>query len=149
MRKPQFVLVAILVWIALLALPGSAAAAGRTFTVGLTGGPTGDPDGTGTAILTINPGQATVCYEITVSGISQPQEPAPGLGSGHIHVAPSGAIAVDLETQFTASNGGFLASDCVSADRAVLVNIMRSPADYYVNIHTVEFPGGAVSGSLG
>jgi hypothetical protein len=70
MRKLQFVLVAILVWIALLAIPGSAAAAGRPFTVALTGGPTGDPDGRGTAILMINPRQATVCYVITVSGIS-------------------------------------------------------------------------------
>ncbi len=47
---------------------------GRPITIRLTGaaevpGP-GDPDGTGTARLTLNPGKNQVCYELTVDKIA-------------------------------------------------------------------------------
>ena len=44
----------------------------------------GDPDGTGTARLRVNPGQGEICYELMVSGI------APAVAA-HIHEAPAGA----------------------------------------------------------
>jgi CHRD domain len=121
--------------------------AGRTFVIPLSG-----PGGSGTAVFTVNPGLGLVCYTIDVTLSTPgdvPAEPAPGLGSAHIHVHPSGGIFIDLEAQFEATDGGFTASDCVSADREAIVAIFQNPESYYVNVHTVAFPGGAVSGDFG
>ena len=122
----------------------------HTFTVQLQ--PSGDPEGSGTAELTVDLGSGTVCYDITVSGIGEPTEPAAGIGNAHIHsYAQNGAIAVDIETQFVAVAGAtdtYQATECVTATRRVLVDILLHPEQYYVNVHTVEFPGGAVQGDL-
>jgi hypothetical protein len=122
---------------------------GRTFVVPLTGGAAGDPDGSGLAILRVNPGTAEVCYTITVEDIGEPTEPAGGLGAAHIHDAATGGIFVDLETDWTATATGFMTTGCTEADRESLVALLRDPSAYYVNIHTVEFPGGAIRGDLG
>jgi hypothetical protein len=122
----------------------------QTFTVPLL--PSGDPDGSGTAVLTVDLRSGTVCYDITVTGIGEPTEPAAGIGNAHIHSYPlNGAIAVDLETQFVLVAGTtdtYQAADCVTAPRQVLVDILLHPEDYYVNVHTLSFPGGAVQGDL-
>jgi CHRD domain len=134
-------------WAAAEDLP---AAARQAFTVDLK--PSGDPDGSGTAELTLNLGAQTVCYDITVSDIGVPTEPVAGIGNAHIHSHPAGgAIAVDLETQFSAVEGAvdtYQASDCVTAPRQVLIDIMRNPEQYYINVHTSNNPGGAVQGDL-
>jgi hypothetical protein len=126
------------------------AAAPQAFTVDLK--PSGDPDGSGTAELTLNLGAQTVCYDITVSDIGVPTEPVAGIGNAHIHSHPAGgAIAVDLETQFSAVEGAvdtYQASDCVTAPRRVLIDILLHPEDYYINVHTSDNPGGAVQGDL-
>jgi hypothetical protein len=123
----------------------------QTFTVGLL--PSGDPQGSGTAILTVDLGSGTVCYEITVTGIGVPTEPVAGIGNAHIHsYAENGAIAVDLMTEFSLVGGTtdtYRASDCVTADRRTLVDILLHPELYYINVHTTEFPGGAIQGDLG
>jgi CHRD domain len=81
-----------------------------------------------------------------------PTEPVAGIGNAHIHShAKNGAIAVDLATQFTAVAGAvdtYQAIDCVTAPRPVLVDILLHPEQYYVNVHTVDNPGGAVQGDL-
>ena len=116
----------------------------------VTGEVTGDRDGRGKAELTFDTDQGTICYEIEVEGIAQPVEPAPGLGSGHIHFLATGGIAVDLETDFQPDKSDdFKASGCVEVDSALLQAIIENPDQFYVNIHNVEFPGGALSGLLG
>jgi hypothetical protein len=128
----------------------SAVLSPHTFTVKLL--PSGDPDGSGTAELTVDLKEGTVCYDIEVTGIGEPTEPAAGIGSAHIHSYPqNGAIAVDLETNFELVEGTtdtYQASDCVTASRRTLVDILLNPESYYVNVHTVAFPGGAVQGDL-
>jgi CHRD domain len=118
-----------------------------TFTTSLTG-----PGGTGTAVLTLNPG-GKVCYviEVTLTTAGDvPREPAPGLGNAHIHALPAGAIAVDLTTTFQSlGDATFVASGCVRADKDVVRDILLNPDQYYLNVHTVAFPGGAVRGALG
>lgn len=116
---------------------------GRLFTVTMTGaeeapGP-GDPDGTGTARITLNPGQEEVCFALTVTGI------APATGA-HIHLAPvgePGPIVVPLTPPTSGSSSG-----CVPAERELITNILRDPEAYYVNVHNAEFPAGAVRGQL-
>ncbi len=124
---------------------------GRLFvvTLGPAGGPA-NPNASGTALVTINPGQEEVCYDIVVSNIDPPQEPAPGLGAAHIHgPLPSTGIAVDLEASFTQIGPStFEASGCVTADRETLIAILRNPELFYINIHTRSEPGGAAQGSL-
>jgi len=130
----------------------------QTFTVELgpgvdpSGNPIGDPDGSGTAELTVDLKAKTVCYDITVTNIGVPTEPIAGIGNAHIHSHPEGgAIAVDLDTEFKAVDGAadtYQATDCVTASRRVLADILLHPEDYYVNVHTSDNPGGAVQGDL-
>ncbi|HEX9946035.1 MAG TPA: CHRD domain-containing protein [Allosphingosinicella sp.] len=139
----------ILIAVAALAflLPTSAASAqdgGRPITVQLTGaaerpGP-GDPDGTGTAVFRINPGQGRICYTLTVANI----DPAT---AAHIHRAPAtaaGPVVVPLEAPTDGSSEG-----CASVDRALAQEIIRNPEAFYVNVHNAAFRPGAVRGQLG
>ena len=122
---------------------GGADQGGRQLTTTLTGaqevpGP-GDPDGTGFAAVTVNPGQGLVCYELSVSGI------APATGA-HIHEAPpgeAGDIVVELQPPTDGSSGG-----CIDVGRALAKEILQDPSDYYVNVHNKEFPAGALRGQL-
>ena len=118
-----------------------------TFNIALEG-----PGGTGTAELTLNP-SGKVCYAIevtlTTTGDVPNEPPGSGLGNAHIHVLPSGGIAVDLESSFESLGGGtFASSDCVRADKDVVRAIIANPEQYYVNVHSVAFPGGAITGTL-
>jgi hypothetical protein len=115
----------------------------------VTGQVTGDRDGRGKAEFTFDTDEGTLCYELEVEGIAEPVEPAPGLGSAHIHLVATGGIAVDLEADFDPDKSDeFKASGCVEVDSALLQAILQNPDQYYVNIHNVEFPGGALSGLL-
>jgi hypothetical protein len=123
------------------------AVGGRTFVIPLSGA---DPQGTGTAVLRVNPGTQEVCYTISVAGIGEPTEPLnSGLGAAHIHDVATGGIFVDLETDWMQTATGFATSGCTAADRQDLIALLADPSAYYVNIHTVEFPGGAIQGNLG
>jgi hypothetical protein len=117
----------------------------RTFSTELSGaaevpGP-GDPDGRGTATITLDPSQGEVCFEFTVSNI----EPAT---AAHIHEAPVGE-AGDVVVPLTPPDASGVSSGCVSdVDRALIQNIIQNPEQYYVNVHNAEFPDGAVRGQL-
>ena len=109
----------------------------------------GDPDARGKAEFTILPEEGLICYEIEAEGITEPVEPAPGLGSAHIHFAAGGGIAVNLETDFQLDKADeFKDSGCVEADDEQIEEILTNPEAFYLNIHTHEFPGGALFGSL-
>jgi hypothetical protein len=115
----------------------------------VTGAITGDPDGRGKAEFTLDPQQGTICYEIEVEDIAQPVEPAPGVGSAHLHFLATGRIAVNLQADFQPDKGDeFKASSCVQVDSALLQAIRQNPDQFYVNIHNVDFPGGALAGLL-
>ena len=100
----------------------------------------GDPDGIGTATLRINPGRNQLCYTITVGGI----EPAT---AAHIHEAPAGSAGPVVVGLSAPTNGR--SSGCVAIARAEATDIIRSPEDYYVNVHNATYPGGALRGQLG
>ena len=119
---------------------------GRPFTISLTGaaevpGP-GDPDGSGTASLSLNPGQEEVCFDISVSNITLPTTGA------HIHVGTVtqfGPVVVGLVPPGASGTS----SGCVSASRELLLDIIQNPENYYVNVHTLPgFGAGAVRGQL-
>lgn len=100
----------------------------------------GDNDGHGAFSGTISGGR--ICFGITVTGIQTPV-------AAHIHEAAvrrNGGVVVSLR-QPRAGNPG-ASSGCVSARRSLLADIQRNPGDYYVNVHTRDFPDGAVRGQL-
>jgi hypothetical protein len=143
MRRRHFAVLAVVAGlIALLALASTAAATGAKRATTLTGAeevPPADPDGTGLAVITLNVGQATVCWELTVSNI------APATAA-HIHLGPAGVngpVVVPLGPPTSGSSSG-----CTSADPALIQDIIDNPEQYYVNVHNAEFPGGAIRGQL-
>src|ERR1044071_3616433 len=84
--KKATILKIILIALTALALTSIAADGGRKFETTLTGAQEvngGDPDGSGTAEITLNPGQGEVCFELTATGTSMPV-------AAHIHAAPAG-----------------------------------------------------------
>lgn len=122
----------------------SAASGGTALQVFMTGEadvPTGDPVGTGEAVLRLRRGQGQVCYRLEVQNITLPSVGA------HIHrgaVGESGAIVVPLRQP--GANGQ--SSGCATASRALVAQILANRDEYYVNVHTTDFPGGAVRGQL-
>jgi hypothetical protein len=100
----------------------------------------GDPDGTGTAKITLNPGKGEVCFELTVDKIAT-------ANAAHIH---SGAAdkAGPVVLMLTAPASGS-SKNCAALERDKIMDIIRNPASYYVNVHNAEYPDGAVRGQLG
>jgi CHRD domain len=130
--------------VSLALIAPSAAVGGRPFTTTLTGAAEvnaagvpnqGDLDGIGTASLRINPGQGEVCWTIAVSGVDP-------ITAAHIHIAPPtapGPIVVPLDP---------FAGGCTQVDRDVALAIIKNPDSYYVNVHNMPFPAGALRGQL-
>ena len=105
-------------------------------------GSAGDPDGSGTASLTVNHGHGEVCFSIHVSGITLPASAASIFqGSG----GASGVFVVPLSPPTT----GGSSEGCVSGSRDTLKAMIWNPSAYYVNVFTSEFPSGALRGQLG
>ncbi len=151
MKQRRLFATLLLVATVALAIAGPASAAklggadqgGRQLTTTLTGEQEvpvqGDLDGIGFATVTVNPGQGVLCYELSVSGI------APATAA-HIHEAPVGMVGpvvVGLQPPTDGSSSG-----CVEVGRTLAKDILKNPADFYVNVHNAEFPGGALRGQL-
>jgi hypothetical protein len=101
----------------------------------------GDPDGVGSATVLIHD-DTQLCFGLTASRISTPT-------AAHVHVGKAhqnGPIVVPL-TQPSAGDPG-ASSGCVAANSDLLEDIRKHPRRYYVNIHTSDFPGGAIRGQL-
>lgn len=116
---------------------------GESFTTGLTGGQEvpgpGDPDGAGTAKITADATTDTVCYDVTVQNIARPN-------AAHIHRGARGTSGPPVVTLEAPVNGA--KSDCLKVDKALAAAIIADPADFYVNVHTSDYPKGAVRGQL-
>ncbi len=116
---------------------------GRAFTVALTGEvevPAGDPAGTGTATVRLRAGQGQVCYRLAVTNL-------PAAVAAHIHRGAAGAAGAVVVPLTTPSQAG-VSSGCATAARTLVAAMLGRPASYYVNVHTGEFPAGAVRGQL-
>ena len=104
--------------------------------------PPGDPDGTGLATFIIDPARSQLCFAIVVDRIMLPAIAA------HIHVGPAG-VAGPIVVPLTAPDANGSSGGCVGGiDQQLLRAIRNHPRQYYVNVHTTDFPGGAVRGQL-
>jgi hypothetical protein len=131
--------------VALLATVGIVAAGGRPLAASLSGANevpsgSGDPDGRGSARLTLNQGQGELCVDIDVENISN-------IRLAHIHEAPAG-VNGPVVVDFGSLISGLTVEGCVPVDAALIKEIRQNPENYYVNIHSNEFPAGAVRGQL-
>jgi CHRD domain len=99
----------------------------------------GDLDGFGVFAATIQGDQ--LCYALAVGGINTPV-------AAHIHAAKrnkNGPIVVPLQHPTTSPGAS---SECKTVDAALLAAIKKHPNRYYVNVHTGDFPNGAIRGQL-
>jgi len=132
------------------ALAEPVAEGGRKFTTTLSGANEcnasgtcnlGDPDGSGTASITVNVGQRRVCWDIDTSHLGT-------ITRGHIHKAPAGTAGAIVVGFFEATAVDLHGCTTTDVDRALLTDIIQHPQDYYVNVHTSDFAAGAIRGQL-
>ena len=127
------------------ALPPGATAGGplHIYRVRLIGGnaeaPRGAPRGTGDAIIAFH-GSSLVCWRFAhLHGFFNAT-------LAHIHIGAkgrSGSIVAPLSTGPALRHQG-----CVPVSTGLASKIERHPADYYVNIHSKQYPSGAVRAQL-
>jgi hypothetical protein len=101
----------------------------------------GDRDGRGSATVII-PTTSKICVAILVDGIRTPN-------AAHIHKGGrnvAGPISVALKHPRSGSAG--TAVGCTRGTASTLLDIARNPGRYYVNVHTSDFPAGAIRGQL-
>ncbi len=107
------------------------------------GGPAvGDPQGKGVALVRVKGDR--VSFSVSYSGIQ-----APSLG--HIHEGKAGVNGPVKVTLFGTALPATVnaAAGAVHVDDAKLAQSIRTnPRGFYVNLHSAEFPGGAVRGQL-
>lgn len=113
-------------------LAATTAATTTEFDVALA--PSGDTDGSGTAMLDIDADTGRVCFELTTSKTGT-------VTVAHIHsggVGQDGPVVVDFDVPMNGLSG------CVFGNAEVTAAILANPGAFYVNVHTTEYPNGAI-----
>lgn len=120
----------------------AAVAAAKPYLADLSGAnevPPADPDGRGTAAVTIDVATGEICVDMRVSNITTAV-------AAHIHrgaAGVNGPVVVPLTAPNTTS------AQCVTASPVPLAaEIAANPGGFYVNVHTADYPNGAIRGQL-
>jgi hypothetical protein len=105
----------------------------------------GDLDGYGTASV-IYVGRDGLCFTLAVHNIDRPR-------FAHIHRGPAGVnggVVINLAPPSAPGAGSpGVAAGCLKSLSPALLNAIRlTPSEFYVNVHTVKFPDGALRGQL-
>jgi hypothetical protein len=123
-----------------LLLPGATACPAGTQSQGIkltaTLTPVQGATGSGSATIRIRPGAGSLCFTLTVSGLTN-------VTGAHIHRGSTAAIVVPLTAPTTGTSSG-----CVTVEKGLLREIVGNPGGFYVNVHTTAFPNGQVQGTL-
>lgn len=101
-------------------------------------------DGTGEAILIVNPNTDRVCFLARWRNVDG------DILAGHIHEAPEGSagdIVVPLFVDVSLEGDDMIRGCVDGAGFTELIN--ADPSAYYVNIHSTTFPAGALRAQLG
>jgi hypothetical protein len=100
----------------------------------------GDPNGSGTAAVKVR--GTEICFDLKWTGFEAIMS--------HIHWAPAGKNG-DVVVPFFTSESPLdtnSKSGCVTAKESLVKAIAANPSNYYVNVHSPEFPKGAARGQL-
>ena len=114
--------------------------------------PPADPDGTGGFAVTfdiLDPldavAGAQACWDLTYANITG--TPA----AAHIHrgvAGVNGPIVVPAGGVSFTNLGPSSSTGCTDIAPALATEIMTTPANFYANVHTTDFPGGSIRGQL-
>ena len=96
----------------------------------------GDADGSGHAMFTLNKAKKRVCADVTWAGIAKPN-------AAHIHKVSDGSIFIDLSGSVI---GGKKCTTGVSKNK--IQKLIDRPGRYYFNVHNGPYPAGAIQGTL-
>lgn len=99
----------------------------------------GDPDGSGSFSAEVDVETGDLCFVLAAEDIGDAV-------AAHIHKGSAGSNGKPVITIEVTGEDEDL---CVAVEPAKLEPIIAAPADYYVNVHTAEFPKGAIRGQLG
>jgi hypothetical protein len=135
----RFGVLALIVVFGLVGVGIASANGGRPLSAALSGAnevPPADPDGSGFAEVTLNQGQGEVCWNISVENID-------AVVNDHIHRGAAGVIG-----PVVVGFGGQLSGCATGVNEDLIKDIRQNPENYYVNVHTAPFPGGAIRGQL-
>jgi CHRD domain len=119
----------------------------------------GNTVGSGKVIVRAKPFQQRVCWLMRINLTAAQLATTGPVTAAHIHgPLPSTAIFVGFTLSPTtlatlnaslASKGRATVSGCeTNVDRAMIDQILQSPRDFYVNVHSTTFPGGFIQGTL-
>ena len=101
----------------------------------------GSKTGTSAGSFILNTSENTFCYSnVRTRGLNN-------IIGVHVHLGASGidgSIFIWIDISKLNKPG----LSCVKVDHLVLLDIAKYPSDYYFNVHTKTFPGGAVRGQL-
>lgn len=98
--------------------------------------------GSGSAQVVVMEHRGEVCVEITVRDLDQPS-------AAHLHEGAPGQAGDVILALPAPSHGNGSVDACVSAASDVIERLQADIAGFYVNIHTVAAPDGAIRGQLG
>jgi len=129
--------------VAALGLAGAAAAADTTLKASMTGAnetPPADPKGSGTATVKVSD-SGQVCWELATKDLT-------GAVAAHIHKGAKGVSGPPV-VPLTPPGADGTSKGCATATADVAKDLVAHPGDYYVNVHTTAFKGGAIRGQLG
>ncbi len=98
----------------------------------------GDSDGAGGFRAEVDAATGDFCYTLWGEGIAAPT-------MAHVH---AGAAGVEGPPVVTIALTGKGSDQCIAMEPAKLKPIVDDPAAFYVNIHTADFPKGAIRGQL-
>lgn len=99
----------------------------------------GDADGNGEFSGWFDPAKGQICYTLGTGSLATPT-------MAHIHQGDAqmaGPVVVALQTPVQN-----IADTCTQAAPALISQIVANPSGYYVNVHTADFPKGAIRAQL-
>jgi hypothetical protein len=115
---------------------------GNTFAANLSGAsevPPADPDGVGTARISIDDATNRICTDLEVRNIGT-------VTVAHIHRGAAGVNGPPVVNLDPPDDND--SDDCDNSSDALIDELRRNPAGFYVNVHTTDYPNGAIRGQV-
>lgn len=100
----------------------------------------GDGDLSGSGTVRIDTDDGLACPNLNIP------MPDTDITAAHIHRGEAGVNGPAVVT--FGIDPGDVKDDCITADKVLLNEMEEQPGNFYVDVHTEEFPDGAIRGQL-